>query len=137
MKLLDTAVLVDIDRGGVDAKVRRLDAEGRHAISVVTVTEMRLGLEKSYGRGTEEYAEASDRMDKLLSRFDVVDVERRIAVAASRIIQDLRSAGLPLNDLHDVYVAATAMTEQLTVLTPNVKHFDRIDGIEIEDWSRY
>jgi len=137
VKLLDTAVLVDIDRGSVDERVRRLDEEGRHAISVVTVTELRLGLEKSYERRTEEYREASDKMDALLSRFDVVDVERRVAVAASRIIQDLRTAGLPLNDLHDIYVAATALTEQLPVLTPNVKHFNRIEGVEVEDWAEY
>lgn len=37
-----------------------------------------------------------------------------------------------LNDLHDVYIAATARPEQLPVLTANVDHFERID-----DWAAY
>lgn len=60
MKIRDTFVLADIDRGGVDAKVTRLDDEGRHAISVVTVTELRLGVEFQYGRGTDRHDSARD-----------------------------------------------------------------------------
>jgi predicted nucleic acid-binding protein len=37
MNLLDTSVVVDIDRGGVEERVARLDDEGRHAISMVTL----------------------------------------------------------------------------------------------------
>ena len=37
MKLLDTSVVVDIDRGGIDRKVRKLDDQGRHLLSMVTV----------------------------------------------------------------------------------------------------
>ena len=33
MKICDTSVLVDIDRGGVDEKVATLDEAGRHAIN--------------------------------------------------------------------------------------------------------
>jgi len=46
MKLLDTAVLVDIDRGGDETveKVRRLDEEEKHGISIVSVTEIFLQL---------------------------------------------------------------------------------------------
>ncbi len=43
MKLLDTSVVFDIDRGGIDEKVRKLDEEGRHLLSMVSVTELRLG----------------------------------------------------------------------------------------------
>lgn len=53
MKLLDTSVLVDIDRGGVDGKVRRLDDQGRHAVSMVSVTELQIGVNLQYDRGTE------------------------------------------------------------------------------------
>ncbi len=137
MKILDTSVVVDIDRGGVDEKVRRLDGEGTHAISAVTVTELRLGVNKQYEEGTDEYREAIDSLARLCSRFEIVDVNRPIAVEAADIIADLQARGKPLHDLHDVYIAATARTDRLPVLTANVDHFDRIDDVSVVDWETY
>jgi len=136
MKLLDTSVLVDIDRGGVDERVARLDEEGRHAISVVTVTELRLGVQKRYEtEGARR--DALDGLDRLLARFELIDVERPVATAAAEIIATLQARGEPLHDLHDVYIAATAQTEQLPVLTANVDHFKRIDDVAVIDWAAF
>lgn len=136
MKICDTSVLVDIDRGGVDERVTRLDDEGRHAISSVTVTELRLGVNKRYEDEDERRA-AIDDLDRLLARFEVVDVGRPIATAAANIVSSLERQGRPLHDLHDVYIAATAQTEQLAVLTANVDHFDRIDDVDVIDWDQF
>jgi predicted nucleic acid-binding protein len=135
MKLVDTSVVVDIDRGGVDRRVEILDEEGRHTISVVTVTELRLGVNRQYDRGTDAHQEAMDALERLYSRFEVVDVTRAVSVSAADIIATLRDRGEPLHDLHDVYIAATAQTEQLSVLTANVDHFERIDGVDVVDWT--
>ena len=137
MKLCDTSVVVDIDRGGVTERVTKLDDEGRHAISVVTVTELRLGVNKRYPSETSAYTEAVEDLDRLLARFDLLEVIRPIAIAAADIIASLQDSGAALNDLHDVYIAATARTEQLPVLTANVDHFDRIDGVRVVDWESY
>lgn len=136
-KLVDTSVAVDIDRGGVDDRVARLDDEGRHAMSVVSLTELRLGVNKSYERGTDSHADAVEQLDRLLSRFDLVPVDRSVAAAAADIIDELQRDGRPLDDLHDVYIAATARTERLSVLTTNVGHFARIDSVPVVDWTEY
>lgn len=137
MKLVDTSAVVDIDRGGVDRKVTKLDGEGRHAISAVTLTELRLGVNKQYEKGTDAYRDAVEQLDRLCSRFDVIQVNRPVAVAAADIIADLQSRGEPLNDLHDVYIAATGRSEQLPVLTANVDHFERIEDVQVVDWAEY
>lgn len=137
MKLVDTSALVDIDRGGVDRKVEKLDGEGRHAISAVTLTELRLGVNKQYEKGTDAHREAVEQLDRLCWRFDVIQVNRPVAVAAADIIADLQSRGEPLNDLHDVYIAATGRSEQLPVLTANVDHFERIEDVQVVDWTEY
>jgi len=137
MKLVDTSVVVDIDRGGVDRRVAKLDDEGRHAVSAVTMTELRVGVNKQYERDTETHREATEALERLCSRFEVVDVDRPVATAAAEVIADLQARGEPLHDLHDVYVAATARTEQLAVLTANVDHFERVEGVEVVDWERY
>jgi len=137
MKLCDTSVLVEVDRGGVDEKVRRLDEQGRHAVSMVSVTELRLGVNLGYEVGSEAHRDAVDGLERLLARFDVVPVSRAVATAAADIIATLREGGEPLDDLHDVYVAATARTEQLPVLTANVDHFERIEAVEVDDWAAF
>ncbi|MEY7851517.1 type II toxin-antitoxin system VapC family toxin [Natrarchaeobius sp. A-rgal3] len=136
MKLCDTSVLVDIDRGGVDRRVSRLDDEGRHAISTATVTELRLGANLKYETETDRQ-EAMNDLDRLFARFDVIEITRAIATAGADIIADLKSRGRPLHDLHDVYTAATARVEQRPVLTANVSHFERIDDVSVIDWQEY
>lgn len=137
MKLLDTSAVIGIDRGGVDEKVRTLDEQGRHAISMVTVTELRLGVELQYDRGTDAYRQAMDDLDRLLARFEVYPVSRPIATAAAEIIADLRDDGQRLDDLHDVYIGATARTQELPVLTANVDHFERIENVPVVDWAEF
>lgn len=137
MKLVDTSVVIDIDRGNAGDRVITLDDEGRHAISAVTMTELRLGVTKRYDQGTDARRDALKALDRLCARFELLPVDRPVSVAAADIIAALQQRGEPLNDLHDVYIAATAYTEQLPVLTANVDDFDRIDGIDVVDWSAY
>ncbi|MDL5363436.1 type II toxin-antitoxin system VapC family toxin [Halalkalicoccus sp. NIPERK01] len=136
MKLLDTSVLVDIDRGGVGERVRKLDDAGRHAISIVSVTELQLGIEKQYG-DDDSRDEATEEFERLLSRFEILPLTRPIATDAATIIADLQRRGEPLHDLHDVYIGATARTERLAVLTANVDHFDRMDDVRVIDWHGF
>lgn len=137
MKLLDSSVLVDIDRGGIDRKVRALDEEGRHAISMVSITELRLGVNLQYERGSTAHHEALEALERLLARFEIVPISRSVATAAADIIATLTEEGGPLHDLHDVYIAATARTEQLPVLTGNVSHFERIGDVAVVDWNSF
>jgi tRNA(fMet)-specific endonuclease VapC len=137
MKLLDTSAVIDIDHGGVDEKGRTLDDQGRHAISMMTVTELRLGVELQYDRGTDAYRQAIDDLDRLLARFELYPVSQPIATAAAEIIADLRDDGQRLDDLHDVYIGATARTQQLPILTANVDHFERIGNVQVIDWTEF
>ncbi|WP_254531272.1 type II toxin-antitoxin system VapC family toxin [Natrinema gelatinilyticum] len=114
----------------------KLDDEGRHAISTVTVTELRLGVNKRYQESAVRQEALAD-LERLLARFQIVDVKRAVATAAADIISSLQRRGDPLHDLHDVYIGATAMVEQLPVLTANVDHFERIDGITVVDWASF
>jgi hypothetical protein len=45
----------------------------------------------------------------------------------------LRKKGLPLDDF-DLLIGATAISNDFILVTRNVSDFDRLDGIEIENW---
>jgi tRNA(fMet)-specific endonuclease VapC len=137
MKLLDTSALIDIDRGNVDDKVAKLDDQGRHALSMVTVTEMQLGVNIQYDPDTDDHRRAMEQLTRLFARFELFPITRSVASAGAAIIAQLREEGRPVDDLHDVYVAATARVEQLPVLTANVDHFEPIDGVTVVDWGTF
>jgi len=83
----------------IDRKVRTLDEQGRHAISMVTVMELRLGVELQYDRGADAYQQAMDDLDRLLARFEVYPVSWPIATAAAEIIANFRDSGQRVDDL--------------------------------------
>lgn len=47
------------------------------------------------------------------------------------------SYGMPDNRIEDfdLLIGATAVTNDLTLVTNNVKHMNRINGIRLEDWT--
>ena len=47
----------------------------------------------------------------------------------------LRKAGTPVDDF-DLLIGATAVTHGLMMVTSNTDHFKRINGIELEDWTK-
>ena len=46
---------------------------------------------------------------------------------------DLERAGTPLAE-PDLRIAAIALTNNLTVVTGNVRHFSRVRGLRVENW---
>lgn len=95
MKLLDTTVIIDIDRGGsqVINKARKLDSEGTHAISAVTEYEFYWGIFRRYEKGSVKYKEAIAKAKMLFSRFYVLPVTSEIAIKAAEIGTYLISEG--------------------------------------------
>lgn len=114
-----------------------MEAKAATPSARITVTELRLGVNKRYEPDTEAYADAMEALERLLARFHVLDITRPVSEAAADVLDELRRRGLPLNDLHDVYIGATARSEQLRILTANVSQFERIDGVEIVDRETY
>jgi tRNA(fMet)-specific endonuclease VapC len=97
-------------------------------ISEITIAELYFGL-----------AKASDKKRKL---EDIREVQRlfRIIPAYSsfkeygEIRLSLEHTGQRV-DQFDLLIGATAMHHELTLVTSNLKHFERMQGLEIENWK--
>lgn len=135
MKLLDTTVVIDIDRGGSEVlnKARKLDRTGIHAISAVTQYEFYWGIFRRYQKGSTKYEEAMAKAEMLFSRFYVLPVTSEIAIKAAEIGTYLVSEGKEV-DIMDTYIAATALLHQLTLMTANTAHFKDIDKLKVKNW---
>jgi tRNA(fMet)-specific endonuclease VapC len=72
-------------------------------------------------------------IQEIISRVNLVSVGEKEALAAGDILADLRKSGQTIG-LEDVLIAASAMTHQFGVVTANVRHFNRVKGLQVENW---
>jgi len=127
--LLDTCVCISMFRneGKVRETLLNIGVENCY-ISEITIAELYFGL-----------AKASDKKRKL---EDIREVQRlfRIIPAYSsfkeygEIRLSLEHTGQRV-DQFDLLIGATAMHHELTLVTSNLKHFERMQGLEIENWK--
>ena len=86
-------------------------------------------------------AERSSRREYLLRQFEsrlwptlrILPFDRAAAEAYGSLRAELERAGTPLSE-PDMRIAAIALTHDLTVVTGNVRHFSRVDGLRVENW---
>ena len=130
--LLDTNVLSELVRKKPSrAVVRRLrQVRAQHvATSAVCILELRYGTAR-HPQGTKIWRRLSETV---LSRVEILAFGEDEARNAGDILAGLERSGLPIG-LEDVLIAATARTNGLVMVTRNVEHFERIEGLEVESW---
>jgi len=130
--LLDTNVLSEVLKKRPEPKVldklRSVPARGI-ATSAVCVAELRYGAAPNPGR-----AGLWQRISReVLVRVRILPFGEAEAVRAGDLLALLESEGVPIGT-EDVLIGATALEAGLTVVTRNVKHFDRIPGLTVESW---
>jgi len=128
--LLDTDILIYALKG--HSRVRKnLEAhvEEPMALSVISLLELNYGAHKSRHRDANLV-----KVRALEEAFEVVPVALEISQAFGGLKASLEEKGTPLDDF-DIIIAATALSRNLTLVSNNVKHFRRIDGLALENWA--
>ncbi len=106
-------------------------AVGPHAIgvSIVTLAELR------YGAACSAKPEANQQaINAFISGIAVVALDSAMTYTFAAVKADLRRQGMLLEDC-DIFIAATARTYNLTLVTNNTQHFSRIPNLLLENWS--
>src|SRR6266487_1197843 len=101
-----------------------LEPEGL-AISLITYGEVYDGIYYGHGPRTAEQA-----FLRFLRGVTVLPLTRTIMKRFARIRGQLRRQGLTVQD-PDLLIAATALTHGMTLVTRNLRHFQRIPDLTI------
>ena len=132
MYLIDTNVLSEVIRPRPNlAVVRTLlttDPALRFA-SEITRYELRFGA-MLRDDGAALWARIEQRILPL-ARW--LPVDAAVVLAAADLGARLRRAGQPI-EWSDLMLAATATAHGLTVVTRNVRHFERVPNSQVENW---
>ncbi len=99
-------------------------------ISAVTLMELYYGAYKS-----KQVANNLAKIKTIESALEIIPVNREMVEIFGVLKSDLEKVGKPLDDF-DLILASTAMSHNLTLITNNEKHFGRIHGLKMENWSR-
>lgn len=130
--LLDTSVYSQRLRPRPQPEVvRRWDALGndRLCISAICEAEVRFGLAR---RGSERmWVEYREFLEHQLT---VLDVDKPVADRFGDLKAETQSRGEPRPDF-DLLIAATALQYDLILATCNLRHFQGIPGLRVEDWT--
>ena len=70
-------------------------------------------------------------LDAFLGEVHLVSIDEEVSRIFARERARLRAAGNPIGAL-DLLIGAPALRHDLTLLTNNLKHFDRVEGLTIE-----
>lgn len=127
--LLDTNIVIYvIKRRPIEVLHTFNKHQSQMAISSITLAELIYGAEKS--QKTEQNLL---QIEDFVSRLVVLDYGAKSAAHYGDIRAKLEKEGLTIgaNDLH---IAAHARSEGLIVVTNNVREFQRVEGIRIENW---
>ena len=126
--LLDTNICIFAmrDKYGVNERLESISPQQCY-VANVTVMELRFGAYKS-----EKKEENLRIVNDFLSKVNVVP----FAAAIDDFCQEklrLQSLGTPIED-YDLFIGCSAKVASLILVTDNVQHLSRIEGLEIENW---
>jgi predicted nucleic acid-binding protein len=125
--ILDTTFLVDLLHGSetVSERVTDLDTSGTPFVSSITVMELFEGVHLADMADAEHTA-----VTDLLTETNELPFDRECAMRAGEINASLVEFGSVIDET-DVMIAATALVNDYPVVTRNVDHFERVDGLEV------
>jgi len=125
--LIDTDLLVDLERGAPTSATERLLGDEDRSISVITVSELLHGAHRAQGAVR---ARRRAFVEHILAGFQAIPITEPVARVHADIWSDLAVRGQQIG-AHELWIAATALANGLGVATRNSGHFDRIAGLRV------
>ena len=131
MYLLDTNILSELVRRLPDPRVEsRFESEPERLFtSVICLEEIRFGTRIGPpGNKLWERMEAD-----VLPHLSVLALDAAAAILAGDLRAEWKTLGTPAG-YRDGLIAATAKAHRLVLVTRNVRHFDHVSGLTVENW---
>ncbi|MFU2487936.1 type II toxin-antitoxin system tRNA(fMet)-specific endonuclease VapC [Thauera sp. WH-1] len=128
--LLDTHIVIYVIKRRPLSALALFNENASHmAISSITLAELMHGAEKS-NAPTRSLAAVED----FCSRLEVLAYGLKAAMHYGNIRAQLESRGqtIGVNDLH---IAAHARSEGLTLVSNNLREFERVEALQLANWA--
>jgi tRNA(fMet)-specific endonuclease VapC len=128
--LLDTDIIIYWLKNTfprINEKIEKLEARCLF-ISSITIAELFFGAYNS-----SKPKNNLKLINELNSEINVINFDTKSGNQFGKIKADLKTKGKILND-SDLFIAATAISNDLILVTNNEKHFQRIGNLKVQNW---
>lgn len=127
--LLDTNICIAWIKGDERVKAKIMSVEPEDVVTCAVVTaELHYGVRKSQHRARNEL-----NVRNFLRQFQSLPFDDNAAEQHGIIRVMLEQAGTPIGP-YDLMIAAIAQAHNLTVVTRNLREFERIQTLKCETW---
>ncbi len=97
-------------------------------MSEITAAELRFGAQEAGRPRLTELVEA------YLDRLAILDWTDAVTPHYARIRSELEFSGKPIGNM-DLHIASHAVSQGMTVVTNNLKHFSNVPDLNVELWT--
>lgn len=129
--MLDTNVISDLIKDPMGKLAKQLELEGESNVcsSIIVASELRYGVAKSGS------SELGLRVDAALSAIEILPFNVPADSEYGKLRAKLATKGKPIGP-NDLLIAAHALSLGLTLVTDNVREFNRVSGLSVVNWRR-
>ena len=127
---LDTDILIEYFRGSeaVKGKIERLGEEDRLGLTWLTFYEFFKGIFVSGKLNEEKFLQG------LAETCMMMEASYEAARIGGEIYANLRKKGQLINDA-DILIASIVRAHNAVLVTRNMEHFERVEGLQVENWA--
>ena len=130
MYMLDTNTCIYIIKRrpkSVQARFRRIDP-GQICISVATLAELQYGVERSSAKALNQSV-----LVAFVANLAVLAWTVEAAIEYGKLRCRLERQGTPIGNM-DLIIAAHAKSGRYTLVTHNLREFNRVPGLKCQNW---
>jgi tRNA(fMet)-specific endonuclease VapC len=129
MYILDTNTLIYFFKGIGNVSTRLLQTPPRSiGVPTIVLFELEVGIAKSSSPKKRRL-----QLEGLMDAVNILPLAYEEVKAAAVIRADLENRGRPIGP-YDVLIAGTALANKGVLVTHNTSEFERIEGLQLEDW---
>ena len=127
---MDTNICIYYIQGefSLKEKFRKIKKENRF-ISEITLAELKFGVKNSQSQKKNQ-----ETLDNFLTGIQILPIINSLDIYAEEKAR-LRKQGRPIDDF-DLLIGASAIANDMILVTNNESHFQRITNITIENWTK-
>ena len=128
--MLDTNICSYIIRNKplkIKEKLQAIEKEYKVALSSIVVSELLYGAKK------KDSPKLTKIVMMFIDNFSIYDYDKSTAESYASVRTNLELKGQIIG-ANDLLIASHALSLNAILVTNNTKEFERVDGLEIEDW---
>jgi tRNA(fMet)-specific endonuclease VapC len=129
--MLDTNICIYLIKQKPEKVLRHFKAHsvGEIGISSITLAELRYGVERS-----QQVQKNRQALEEFTLPLEIAAFDEAAAEVYGSVRAGLEQAGMPVGSM-DMLIGAHALSLGITLVTNNLREFEKIKNLKVVDWS--